>query len=373
MFAGCFDHGKAAVLEQEREEMRGAGSDFGFQKLSFAEIVEILGIFNITAKAGDSKQTCIDKLDGMLQKIKKGKFNVVKASEMSASTATSSNDPNGSTASILTAIHESKAEILAAIGKKKIQINHYDYGHDSSSDDSSDDDDDNDDDDKNEDKQSKGKKGNDDDQNEDKQSEGGNDDDKNEDKQSEGGNDDDKNEDKQSQDKGDYVKTVTINTKRRAKDSIHENPEPFDISFDLRTATIADVKATLKATIGIHGKTKIELVCNGKQADNNMRMAAYPWKDGLWFMVSGKALDGGGKRARLAQVSEVDMKPKVGDSEALEACFAFTMADIKKFAMDMDLNTLNKFRDMVAQSKANPDRISTNALPFIPEAVTLED
>ncbi len=128
-----FSIGEVAILEQEREEMRGAGSDFGFQKLSYAELIEILGIFNITMKAGDSKQACIDKLDGMLQKIKKGKFNVVKASEMSASTATSSNDPNGSTAGttaeILTAIHESKIQILAAIEKKKLQIKHYHFGN----------------------------------------------------------------------------------------------------------------------------------------------------------------------------------------------------------------------------------------------------
>ncbi len=82
---------------------------------------------------------------------------------------------------------------------------------------------------------------------------------------------------------------------------------------------------------------------------------------------------GGGKRARMVAVGSDDMKVKLGDSDALTTCFNFSMPDIKKFIMAMEFGDLGKFRDMVAYAKANPARIATNSLPFIADAVTLQD
>jgi hypothetical protein len=111
-----FSIGEVAILEQDREETgMGPGSWGMINKLNESDVRELLQILGEPAIEGMKKAVLVTKLVELLGKIKKGKLLIVKASDMTASTATSSNDPNGSTASILTAIHESKAEILAAI------------------------------------------------------------------------------------------------------------------------------------------------------------------------------------------------------------------------------------------------------------------
>ena len=332
-----FSIGEVAILEQEREETGMGPASFGYHKLNSDECYMLLQAFGQQPIHGMKKEVYVQQL----QTVMKNKMAASKASGSSGSSGDSHHE-------VMSTLFTMKAELLQAIGdiKKTTVIKHFHIasnGNDSNGDDS--DDDDNDDD------QKEGT--NDNDHNDDDQNEGTNDNDQSDDDQNEGTNDDDKNE--QS------VKVVYRNS--------DNEPDTF---MWTETTTIEDL-------INMVGKSHpsligdFRLVHNGKRVDSFRRIREYLGDSSNGEFVAMLKLHGGmGKRARTVAIGAQDMSSKVGDSEALTACFAFTMPDIKKFAMDMDLNTLNKFRDMVAQSKANPDRISTNALPFIPEAVTLE-
>jgi hypothetical protein len=87
---------------------------------------------------------------------------------------------------------------------------------------------------------------------------------------------------------------VTINFKKMSEDKVHEIRDHVNISFDLNTSTVADVKRSFMQTVGVHGNAKLELICNGKKTDGFQRMTVYAWRDGIWTMIQGKSLSGGG-------------------------------------------------------------------------------
>jgi hypothetical protein len=114
MFAGWFDHGKAAVLEQEREE---SGMSAGcFNKLNEHEVIQLLKCLGKSSAslAGLKKAAMVGMLEGIFTKLKSKELVIVESS--SDSGASSSNDDKGKdTEKILQALYDVRADILKAI------------------------------------------------------------------------------------------------------------------------------------------------------------------------------------------------------------------------------------------------------------------
>ena len=131
MFAGWFDHGKAAVLEQDREE---SGMSAGcFNKLNEHEVIQLLKCLGKSSAslAGLKKAAMVSMLDGIFEKLKAKELVIVESGMASAS---SSNDGNSKdTEKILQALYDVRADIMEKIneGGNQTIIKHYHYGNDS--------------------------------------------------------------------------------------------------------------------------------------------------------------------------------------------------------------------------------------------------
>ena len=113
MFAGWFVIGKAAELQQEREEsgmMPGC-----FNKLNEHEVIQLLKCLGKSSAslAGLKKAAMVGMLEGIFNKLKAKELVIVDGS----SSASSSNDDGNSkdTETILQALYDVRAEILQAI------------------------------------------------------------------------------------------------------------------------------------------------------------------------------------------------------------------------------------------------------------------
>jgi hypothetical protein len=176
MFAGWFDHGKAAVLEQDREETGMSpftANKWGLDKLTANELFKLLERFGCKPIEGMKKEGYLMALNGFVNGYKQ-------TSTAASSGSASSND---GTDTILQALYEVRSDIMTAINELQPQkptiIKHYHVA--SNGNDSDDDDDDNDDD---------QKEGTNDNDHNDDQNEGTNDNDQSDDDQNEGTNDD---------------------------------------------------------------------------------------------------------------------------------------------------------------------------------------
>ena len=113
MFAGWFDHGKAAVLEQEREESGMAPHDFGFQRMTVQELVDLMVILKLNPKPGkNDKAECVMKVEAFFKAIQQGKVTFSKSGSSSSNDGATSSDPHGI---IIAAIQESRDAIIAEV------------------------------------------------------------------------------------------------------------------------------------------------------------------------------------------------------------------------------------------------------------------
>jgi hypothetical protein len=133
MFAGWFDHGKAAVLEQDREETGMSpftANKWGLDKLTANELFKLLERFGCKPIEGMKKEGYLMALNGFVNGYKQ-------TSTAASSGSASSND---GTDTILQALYEVRSEIMTAIneGCSQTIIKHYHYGDSDNDNDGSD-------------------------------------------------------------------------------------------------------------------------------------------------------------------------------------------------------------------------------------------
>ena len=383
MFAGWFDHGKAAVLEQEREEMTGPKhyvSSYGFSRLTVQELVDIMAILGLKPKAGkNEKWECSMKLDTFMNAIEQGTMTINKVSSGSSS----STDNPGSEQMTLEKLYQHQAQqfeqVMKAIKETKqlAKVKTYIYSDDDDDqnedkqsdddDDSSDDQSEDNDDDQNEDKQSKG---DDDDNSSDDHNEGN--DDQNKDKQSKGNDD-------QNEDKGNHEYEISFDctpklSKQQPGVSVKVNEQD----------SVSDVKE--KIVKAIHEKfgdkprkepitaSSFNIVANGKKLEGYrrfMELGATTTQSMSHVCVLSGLAGGMGKRARLV-VDDSDMTAKAGDNEHVHECFGIKIQGFKHFVIGLSDDRLEEFVKIVKTYASVPDKIPEHAVGLIEPFAVLE-
>ena len=136
-----------------------------------------------------------------------------------------------------------------------------------------------------------------------------------------------------------------------------------------QTTTIEELKIMI-ITAHANMADGFRLCYCGKEVEDIRRVAEYLMVQDPKPFIAVVKLRGGGKRARLPEISENDMKTKSSDLEEVKSAMSFSCTGFKKFTIGLD--DLGPLKGLLKTYKSTPDKIPFYAAALTKEMVALE-